>query len=227
MRRSVWMGAIAVLALLGTSSMAAAQACRGTAPIGRAAASDYGFEGALVFPEEGTGFYGAFKWAPSLNLALDFSGEYISDITPGGGDLWVLGGTGAYRFFQGSPREFPFDICLHTGVLPFFGADGIDANGFVIPIGASFGNDFSLGQSSVRIAPYFNPNLAIQRVSNGASDTETLFYMDLGASFLFSQGWYAGLSLIFGDGDRATGGDTEIRIRGGKILGRTAAPRRR
>ena len=223
MRRSVWVTAMAVLALLGTSSMAAAQSCRGTAAIGKAAASDYGFEGALVFPEEGTGFYGAFKWAPSLNLAIDFGAEFVSDVG-GGADLWVFGGTGAYRFFEGSPQEFPFDICFHTGFLYYTAADlppGSDLNGFLIPLGASFGNDFPLGESEVRIAPYFNPNLAIQRLNTDVGDdTETLFYVDLGASFLFARGWYAGLSIIFGDGDRATGGDTEIRIRGGKILGR-------
>lgn len=222
MRRSVWMGAMAAVALFGTASWAAAQSCRGTPSFGRAAASDYGFEGAVVFPEDGTGIYGAFKWAPSLNLALDFSGEFVSDIGAGA-DIWQFGGTGAYRFFEGNPREFPLDICLSTGFLFFVGSDlppGVDFNGFTIPIGATFGNDFPLGQSRVRIAPYFSPHLAIQRVSNGASDTEALFYMDLGASFLFQRGWYLGLGLAFGDGDRVPSGDTEIRIRAGKLFRR-------
>lgn len=222
MRRSVWISVMAALALFGTASLAAAQSCRGTPSFGRATASDYGFEGALVFPEEGTGFYADFKWAPSLNLALDFSAEFVSDIG-GGVDIWQFGGMGAYRFFEGSPREFPLDICLNTGFLFFLGSDlpaGADLNGFIIPIGATFGNDFPLGQSKVRIAPYFSPNLGIQRESNGPSDTQALFYVDLGASFLFPRGWYAGLGIALGDRDRVPSGDTEIRIRGGKLFGR-------
>ena len=227
MRRSVWAAAISLIALGATSAVAAAQSCRGTAPFGRATGSDYGFEAALVFPEEGTGIYGAFKWAPSLNLALNFDAQFVSDVG-GGADVWVFGGDGAFRFVEGNPQQFPLDVCFLTGfrffVFSDLGADE-DLNGFLIPIGVTLGNDFPLGQSSVRIAPYFSPVFTIQRASfeSGTfevTETEGLFHVDFGASFIFAGGWYAGIGLSLGDGDRATTGDTEIRLRAGWLLGR-------
>lgn len=227
MRRSVWATAITVIALGATSAIAMAQSCRGTAPFGRTTGSDYGFETALVFPDRGTGFYGAFKWAPSLNLALNFDGEFVSDVG-GGADVWMFGGDGAYRFVAGNPQEFPLDVCFLTGFRFFVASDlpaGQDANGFVIPIGVTLGNDFPLGQSDVRIAPYFSPVFAIQRTSEEdagveISETDGLFYVDFGASFIFQGGWYLGLGIALGDGDRVPSGDTEFRIRAGWLAGR-------
>lgn len=229
MRRSVWVSAITVLALGAGASTAAAQACRGTAAFGRTAGSDYGFEAALLLPEEGTGFAGAFRWSPSLNLALNFGGEFVSDIGQGpffeGVDVWQFGGDASFRFYAASDEEFPLDVCLTTGFLFYVMSDlpaGADENGFLIPIGVAIGNDFPLGQSKVRIAPYFNPVFAIQRRNRDPQDDDTdgLFYVDFGASFIFPRGWYLGLGIALGDGDRIPSGDTEFRIRGGWLVGR-------
>ncbi len=224
MRKHVWIPATCALVSFGfTAEPAVAQACRGTAPFGRTAGTDYGFEGALVFPDEGTGFYGAFKWAPSFNLAINFDAEFVSDIGDGV-DIWQFGGDAGYRFYAGSDQEFPLDVCLVSGFRFHVSSGlpaGVDENGFLIPIGVSIGNDFPLGQSRVRIAPYFNPVLGIQRVNlDGQDDTQALFYVDFGASFIFPRGWYLGLGIALGDGDRVPSGDTEFRIRGGWLAGR-------
>lgn len=229
MRKSVWAGAISASAMmLGlTAAPAGAQACRGTAPLGKAVGTDYGFEGALIFPENGTGFSGEFKWSPSLNLALNFRGAFVSDVGQGifeGTDVWQFGGDGAYRFYAATDQEFPLDVCLNFGFLFHVMSDlplGVDENGFIFPFGVSIGNDFPLGQSRVRIAPYFSPMFGIQRVNlDGADETDGLFYVDFGASFIFPKGWYLGLGIALGDGDRVPSGDTEFRIRGGWLAGR-------
>lgn len=236
MQRRVWSVAIGLLALGLPASTAVAQVCRGTAPFGVSVGTDQGFEVALVLPEEGAGVAGAFKWSPDLNLALNFGGAAVFDVG-GGVDVWQFGADGTYRFYAGTDAEFPLDICLLSGFLFYFMSDlpaGLDQNGFLIPLGVSLGNDFPLGQSQVRIAPYFAPVFAIQR-RNGEDfrdffvrdldETDGLFYVDFGVSFIFPSRWYIGLGIALGDGKRVPSGDTEFRIRFGWVRGGSAIAR--
>lgn len=147
-------------------------------------------------------------------------------------DVWQFGADGTYRFYAGTDAEFPLDVCLLSGFLFYVMSDlpaDLDQNGFLIPLGVSFGKEFPLGETQVRIAPYFAPVFAIQRssrefvvdgVPRDVDDTEGLFYVDLGASFIFPSRWYVGLGIALGDGARVPGGDTEFRIRAGWLRGR-------
>jgi len=231
MRGRVWAFTVGCVWGAVWASPAFAQVCRGTAPFGRVA-GDYGFRAALVLPERGTGFAGDFTWAPSANLVLDLGAAFVSDVRDpfDNVDVWQFGGDGAFRFYAARDEEFPLDVCLATGFRFYVKSDlpdGYDENGFILPIGVSLGNDFPLGESRVRIAPYFNPMFAVQRRNRDRpapqadqEETDGLFYVDFGVSFVFPRGWYLGLGIALGDGARVPSGDTEFRIRGGWVAGR-------
>ena len=92
----------------------------------------------------------------------------------------VLGGHAAYELTRAT-ADFPFDVAL-TGGFGFSGENG--HNVFRLPVGASIGHRFDLG-NGVSVTPYAHPRLTFDRCNdcrNGREDRKLHVAIDLGVS---------------------------------------------
>lgn len=193
MRRSLFVGLLAVSLLAGAAGESVAQET-GT-PIFRApyrAFKDYEFGASLSDPGEGTslaleGFYRYGRGSNDFGIRAGFA-----DPEGNGSAIFLVGGDFRTQVVSYS-ESFPLDGSLTVGLGTTL-SDGDDV--WLLPVGISLGRRFELQDSKTTFVPYAHPVLM---PVFGGGDDDVRFALGLGVDIRFSESLAVRVSGGIGD----------------------------
>jgi hypothetical protein len=192
MRRSLWMGVLALALLAGSVVPVSAQET--FTPVFRApyrAFENHEFGGSLSDPEGADvaleGFYGFGRNQNDFGIRAGFADADGSDT------IFLIGGDFRTQVLTYS-ESFPLDGALTLGFGGIFG-EGDDV--FLLPLGLSLGRRFDVEGSSTTFVPYVHPNII--PTFGGGSDDDIQFTLGLGVDVRFSDRWAVRASGGLGD----------------------------